>query len=170
MLMQAALKFNFQISTKIVSRTNFSLCIATTFGIVNLVLHFCLQCFLLAMSILELHEYIFLGYSSYVGSDRHYPVLKSVMVVDYFFFSDLISVLATLFLAILDTRSYQTPHYRIQLQTWRVVSRARPFTQSLRWERVWSNSHSKLVLHCQHNCIHCGQLVGRCGLTVFCAQ
>ena len=42
-----------------------------------------------------------------------------------------------------------------------VVSRARPFTHSLyaRWERVWSNSHSKLVLHCQHNCIHCGQLV-----------
>ena len=26
-----------------------------------------------------------------------------------------------------------------------VVSRARPFTQSLRWERVWSNSHSDLV-------------------------
>ena len=23
----------------------------------------------------------------------------------------------------------------------------------------WSNSHSKLVLHCQHNCIRCGQLV-----------
>ena len=40
-----------------------------------------------------------------------------------------------------------------------LVSRARPFTQSLRWERVWSNSHSKLVLHCQHNCIRCGQLV-----------
>ena len=31
-----------------------------------------------------------------------------------------------------------------------LVSRARPFTQSLRWERVWSNSHSRLVLHCQH--------------------
>ena len=40
-----------------------------------------------------------------------------------------------------------------------VVSRARPCTHSLRWERVWSNSRSKLVLHCQHNCIHCGQLV-----------
>ena len=40
-----------------------------------------------------------------------------------------------------------------------IVSRARPFTQSLRWERVWSNSHSNLVLHCQHNCIRCGQLV-----------
>ena len=40
-----------------------------------------------------------------------------------------------------------------------LVSRARPFTQSLHWERVWSNSHSKLVLHCQHNCIRCGQLV-----------
>ena len=26
-----------------------------------------------------------------------------------------------------------------------LVSRARPFTQSLRWERVWSNSHSGLV-------------------------
>ena len=38
-----------------------------------------------------------------------------------------------------------------------LVSRARPFTQSLRWERVWSNSHSKLVLHCQHNCIRCGR-------------
>ena len=25
------------------------------------------------------------------------------------------------------------------------ASRARPFTQSLRWERVWSNSHSGLV-------------------------
>ena len=39
--------------------------------------------------------------------------------------------------------------------------------------RVWSNSHSKLVLHCQHNCIRCRQLVlivGRCGLTVFCTQ
>ena len=40
-----------------------------------------------------------------------------------------------------------------------LVSRARPFTQLLCWERVWSNSHSKLVLHCQHNCIRCGQLV-----------
>ena len=29
--------------------------------------------------------------------------------------------------------------------TSRVVSRARPFTQSLCWERVWSNSHSGLV-------------------------
>ena len=26
-----------------------------------------------------------------------------------------------------------------------LVSRGRPFTQSLRWERVWSNSHSGLV-------------------------
>ena len=26
-----------------------------------------------------------------------------------------------------------------------IVSQARPFTQSLRWERVWSNSHSGLV-------------------------
>ena len=37
-----------------------------------------------------------------------------------------------------------------------VVSQARPFTQSLRWERVWSHP---IASCCQHNCIRCGQLV-----------
>ena len=37
------------------------------------------------------------------------------------------------------------PVRRILKRGVQIVSRARPFTQSLRWERVWSNSHSGLV-------------------------
>ena len=40
------------------------------------------------------------------------------------------------------------------------ISLAGPDPLSNRYaeERVWSNSRSRLVLHCQHNCICCGQL------------